>query len=234
MSAMQLLVFASGAAALLSVFPLLQALRANMELTRARVFLRWKPYTRTLRLVALAGAAFVAVLIVATVVASDDYVIRTFIPVGLFQLLLQVAAVYYGLTIYAIGRGPRAPKAAAAGLLLALSPAPALRSLLVATGVPALAMLLVLALLVPYRNEVVKARYYLHFAGTNRVTERLVMAIAACFVINLAYAAWRPDYLQETAFLAPTGLGIVFVHLMFVIISWFVVYSMKGLSRPRR
>ncbi len=226
-------VYATGVAAILSAVPLIRALRSNLQLARARVFLRWRPYTRILRVAAFVGALFILVLMVDDIIEPDDYLERVFVPIGVFQLLLEGAAAYYGWTIYGIARGPRA--GAAAGALLLLAPGLGMKALLVGAGVPAVAILMVLALRIPYESEVVKARYYLQFQRTNRVTENILLAAVAGLAVNLAVTVANPGALHQAGLLASTGVGILIVHVGFILIAWFVTFNMRGLLlRPAR
>lgn len=220
-------VYATGVAAIVSAVPLIRALRSNLQLARARVFLRWRSYTRTLRVAAFVGALFILVLMVDDAIEPNDYIEQVFVPVGVFQLLIEGAAAYYGWTIYRIARGPR--PSPAAGALLLLAPGLGMRALLVAAGVPAVAILLVLALRVPYESEVVKARYYLQFQKTNRVTENIILAAMAGLAVNLVLSAVNPGTLHHAGVLASTGVGILIVHVGFILIAWFVTFTMRGL-----
>lgn len=222
-------VYATGVAAILSSIPLIRALRSNLELARARVFLRWKSYIRGMRLVALAGAVFVLVLLLDNLLSTEEYVVATFFPVRTFQLILQVAAAYYGWTIVQIARGPRQRVAGGAGMFLLLSPGAGLKGVLVASAVPAFVLLLMLGLFIPHEDQAVKARYYLRFQKTNRATERFILATMAGFAINLAYFVARPGALWESGFLAPTGYGVLAVQTAFIAVSWFVTIHMQGL-----
>ncbi|MEM3086236.1 MAG: hypothetical protein QXO51_07345 [Halobacteria archaeon] len=228
-------VYATGALSMVSAIPLIRALRSNMELARARVFLRWKTYVRGLRVVAFVGAVFILVLLADNLLSPDEYVAASFFPVRTFQLILQVGAAYYGWTILSIARGPRQPATLAAGALVLISPGVALKGVLIATGIPAFALLLTLGLITPHENEAVKARYYLQFKRTNRVTEGFIAAAIAGFGLNLAYFAFHPETLWQTGFLAPTGIGILAVQVSFIAVAWFVTFTMRGLLlRPSR
>lgn len=222
-------VYATGVAAIVSSIPLIRTLRSNLELARARVFLRWKSYVRSMRLLSLVGAVFVLALILDNLLSSDEYIIASFFPVRTFQLILQVGAAYYGWTILQIARGPRLTGARTAGALLFLVPGAALKGAIVATAIPAFVLLLILGLFTPHENQAVKARYYLQFQRTNRVTERFILAAMGGFALNLAYFAAYPGALWQIGFLAPTGYGILVVQVVFIFVAWFVTFSMRGL-----
>ncbi len=226
-------VYATGAAALLSCIPWLRVLRARMELTRARIFLRWRPYTRALRLGAVALAAFLAAIAASVVLEPEEVTLRAFMPVGLFLLLVHVGTIYISWVLLDIARGPGR---GGSGILL-LTPGLGMKGLLLATGLPAIAVILRTALLVPYHSEAMKARFFLHFARTHRAHQRLVLLVAAGILANLAYTAWNPLYLHERAVLLPalpTYVGVLLIHLGFIGFGAFITWTMGGASLPRK
>ncbi len=227
-------VYATGAAAVLASIPWLRALRLRMELTRARIFLRWRPYTLTLRLGAVALAAFLAFIAASVLLEPEEVTFRAFMPVGMFLLLVHVGTIYLGWTLLGIARGPREEKAGNLALLL-LSPGLGVKGLLLATGLPAIAIVLRTALLVPYHREAVKARFFLHFARVHRAHRHLVLLVVLGIVANLAYTAWNPLYLQERGVLLPmlpTYVGVLLIHLGFIGFGAFITWTMGGGFRP--
>lgn len=233
MTSFELWVHLTGVAALLSSVPWLRVLRARMELSRARVFLRWRSYTRTLRLGGLALAAFLAFVAVSVALEPEEQTLQVFMPVGLLIFLLQIGVIYMGWMLYDIARGPRERGAGSGGLLL-LSPGLGAKAALLATGLPAIVIILRLVLFVDYHSEAVKARFFLHFSRAHRAHQLFVVLAAVAIAANLAYTAWNPSYLQERGLLLPTGLGVLFFHIGFIGFAAFITWAMSGASWPRK
>lgn len=229
MTSLEFWIYVTGAIAVLSCIPWLRVLRASMELSRARIFLRWRSYTRVLRIGGLAIVSFLTLVSVSAVLEPEERTLRTFMPVGMFTLLLQIGAVYFGWTVYDIARGPRKKSP----VFLLLGPGLGIKAALLATGIPAILILLRLVLFIPYHSETVKARFFLHFARTHRAHRFMVILAVVGIIANIAYTAWNPAYLQDRMVLlqTPTGFGVLFFNLSFIAFAAFITWTMGGGSK---
>lgn len=226
MTSLEFWIYVTGAIAVLSCIPWLRVLRASMELSRARIFLRWRSYTKVLRLGGLAIVSFLIFIAASVVLEPEERTLRTFMPVGMFILLLQIGAVYLGWTNHDIARGPR--KKTGSPVFLLLGPGLGIKAALLATGIPAILILLRVVLFIPYRSETVKARFFLHFARTHRAHRFMVLLAVVGIIANTAYTVWNPAYLQERVALLPTGFGVLFFNLGFIAFAAFITWTMSG------
>jgi hypothetical protein len=98
-------VYASGIAALLLVAPYLRVLQEKMEVTRARVFLKWALYLRMWRVLGLAGAGLVLTGVVFAATWEEEAIIQFFIPYGFLVVFFQAVVVYYIRLVIRVSRG---------------------------------------------------------------------------------------------------------------------------------
>ncbi len=108
MSPEEAAVYATGLLSLALVPPYLRVLREKMEVTRARVFLRWKLYLRMWRALVLGGVVMVTTGLVFAVVWPEEEIAQFFIPYGFLVVFFQAAVVYYIRLVLRISRGAQA------------------------------------------------------------------------------------------------------------------------------
>lgn len=104
----EMAVYATGLLSLALVPPYVKVLREKMEVTRARVFLRWKLYLRMWRALVLAGTAMVVTGLVFAAVWPEEDIARFFVPYGFLVVFFQGVVVYYIRLVVRISRGVQA------------------------------------------------------------------------------------------------------------------------------
>jgi hypothetical protein len=231
----ELPVFLTGAAAILSAVPYARVLRGSLELTRARVFLKYRTYVRLWRILALVGAPVLGANLVSIAVRSEEQILRTFVPVDVFEILFFLGICLFGWTIYDVARGPR--QSAAAAPVLLLGAGTAAKGALLATGIPAVLCLLVLAFRLRPESEIVKARFYLGFRRLHKMHEAFVYLIAAAMAGNMGYVALHPEILDQKGLVLTPGHVLILFHVGFIFVAGFVTAIMSGSLfgwKPRR
>lgn len=98
-------VYLTGLLSLALVPAYVKVLREKMEVTRARVFLKWKLYLKMWRVLSLAGALLVLTGLVFATSWDEESIARFFIPYGFLVIFFQLVVVYYIRLVIRIARG---------------------------------------------------------------------------------------------------------------------------------